>query len=82
MTMLEKAAKALLDRAGHTEYGLVVPEALATDLARAVLMAVRDLPDQIVEDHLSDLEHGFGAFYYEAWQPTIDAILTESDNSA
>ncbi len=39
---LERAARALLDRAGYTEYGPVVPKALASELARAVLMAVRD----------------------------------------
>ena len=31
MTRLEKAARALLDRAGYTEYGPVVPEGLAMD---------------------------------------------------
>lgn len=37
---LERAARALMDRAGYTEYGPVVPPSLAPELARAVLMAV------------------------------------------
>lgn len=45
-------------------------------LARAVLLAVRELPDEIIDEHLYDNEYGY-AMYYEGWQPAIDAILSE-----
>ena len=46
-SMLDRAARALQERAGYTEYGPVVPESLTNDLVRAVLMAVRE-PDRDV----------------------------------
>lgn len=45
-------------------------------LVRAVLMAVRELPDKILNEHLHDNEYGY-SMYYEGWQPAIDAILNE-----
>lgn len=50
------------------------------ELARAVLMAVRELPDEILNEHLYDNEYGY-AMYYEGWQPAIDAILNEKDTT-
>lgn len=49
-----------------------------SSLARSVLMAVRELPDEILNEHLYDKEYGY-AMYYEGWQPAIDAILNEKD---
>ena len=48
--------------------------------ARAVLMAVRELPDEILNEHLHDNEYGY-SMYYEGWQPAIDAILNEKDTT-
>lgn len=75
-TMLEKAARAVQFTAHF--YGAEVPAGLAGEIARAVLMAVRELPDEILNEHLYDNEYGY-AMYYEGWQPAIDAILADGE---
>lgn len=80
MTTLEKAAASLRDDAAI--YGSVLSLDQAKSVARAVLLSVSELPDCIVEEHLSSNEYGFGCFYGEAYQPAIEAVLNEEDRDA
>jgi len=70
MSMLEKAARAAARASDGSEDGWknYLPE------VRAVLEALRELPDEIVNEHLYSREYGSDAYHY-GWQPTIDAIL-------
>lgn len=93
MTALERATAALkaeigraldakpLPFAGETGNWSAKGDMQTLDLevcARAVLMAVRELPDKILNEHLHDNEYGY-SMYYEGWQPAIDAILNEKE---
>lgn len=79
-TMLEKAARALAaEDARDRGVDLYAKNpGLYLRLARTVLMAVRELPDEIIDEHLYDNEYGY-AMYYEGWQPAIDAILADGE---
>lgn len=77
---LERAARALIERAGYTEYGPIVQPSLAPELARAVLMAVRDDPPLMkVEFYPSDEMYDVGRISRDGWEDMIDAILKESE---
>lgn len=84
---LERAARALADAESDRMQGTFYPSGQKLfermpgryyELARAVLMAVRELPDEILNEHLHDNEYGY-AMYYEGWQPAIDAILADGE---
>jgi len=68
MSALERAAEAAERAASPYE----TPDYLK--VARAVLLSVRDLPDEVVRAYLFDNEYGY-AMYYEGWKPTIDLIV-------
>ena len=84
---LERAARALMDRAGYTEYGPVVPPSLAPELARAVLMAVREPDSHILQsgdagaaEFARDVdEYASPAMICGAFAAMIDAILNDGE---
>jgi len=97
MTMLEKAAVALMNRQRNRyglssiDIGMFDPEEIerAKDLARAVLVAVKESDD--LNDGMGDLYRaGFEAMFDAkfkdeypmmscGWESMIDAILSERD---
>jgi len=87
--MLEKAARAVSERAGYTEYGPVIPEALIPDLVRAVLLAIREPDARVIEagcDGANEFargpdEYSTPAMVCYAHTAMIDAILSGEGES-
>lgn len=58
-SLFEACVEALMGRAGHTEYGPVVPPSLAPDLARAVIQTIIDrTPSPRTVDELTRILSG------------------------